>query len=553
MNGMTIDMNEHDSAAATPRQRATRYLMSEMRAFGRDEDGAMLLFALSILVVMLMVAGMAVDLAIVEDTRVRMQQTADRAVLAAADLDQPRDAQEVVDDYFLKAGLDSTVTSVKITEGLNFRRVEANTLSTVDTTFMHMLGIDSLDTPSRSVAEERITDIEISLVLDVSGSMGSNSRLTNLKTAAANFFDAVVDEASTQGVTSVSIIPYNHVVNVGDQLLNHLNPDTEHEESHCIRFRDDDFDSIAISPTTPLERVAHFHYWTNGYREPKWHQYWCKDENKYEIMVHETRIQQMKNYVNALQAGGWTATDNGMKWAAALLDPAIRPAVNNLVTDGVVQSKAANRPADYNNDENMKVIVLMTDGSNTEQRDISDAYKTGMSDVYRTGSGSNWSDWYTMIGSNPSSHRYYRPMSPYGNGDDRWVSSLPSGAQRVSNQDLYIRFSLDDAANYLWKHGHSHRSDYPTEFWNRYNNVMNRHDRNTQIDDRMKDMCDTVKNAVGNETQIFTIGFEAPSRAEAVLKDCASTAAHFYDIDGTDINVAFQSIANTINRLRLTQ
>jgi hypothetical protein len=37
------------------------------------------------------------------------------------------------------------------------------------------------------------------------------------------------------------------------------------------------------------------------------------------------------------------------------------------------------------------------------------------------------------------------------------------------------------------------------------------------------------------------------------MQYCASSDAHYYDVDGIDISNAFASIAQTINQLRLIQ
>ena len=52
--------------------------------------------------------------------------------------------------------------------------------------------------------------------------------------------------------------------------------------------------------------------------------------------------------------------------------------------------------------------------------------------------------------------------------------------------------------------------------------------------------------------KVFTIGFEAPTAGKTLLKNCASSPAHFYSVAGLDISTAFASIANSINKLRLT-
>ena len=62
------------------------------------------IFTCFMIVIMVMVCGIGVDIMRHEMERNLIQSVADRAVLAAADLDQELDPEAVVRDYFLKAG-----------------------------------------------------------------------------------------------------------------------------------------------------------------------------------------------------------------------------------------------------------------------------------------------------------------------------------------------------------------------------------------------------------------------------------------------------------------
>lgn len=93
----------------------------------------------------------------------------------------------------------------------------------IDTYFMSLLGVDRLRNGVAGKAREAVQSVEISLVLDISGSMGNNSRLVNLKVAAKNFIDKVFTNTPPGSLTSVSIVPYNGTVVVGETLLKHLN------------------------------------------------------------------------------------------------------------------------------------------------------------------------------------------------------------------------------------------------------------------------------------------------------------------------------------------
>lgn len=90
---------------------------------------------------MAMMGELAVDLMRFEQRRTEMQQTLDRSVLAAAAMSQRLTAEDVVNDHF---GLSQYLSGVETNSGLNYRSVTASASSTIQTFFMHMMGINSI-------------------------------------------------------------------------------------------------------------------------------------------------------------------------------------------------------------------------------------------------------------------------------------------------------------------------------------------------------------------------------------------------------------------------
>jgi hypothetical protein len=90
--------------------------------------------------------------------------------------------------------------------------------------------------------------------------------------------------------------------------------------------------------------------------------------------------------------------------------------------------------------------------------------------------------------------------------------------------------------------------------WNLYNRIRSNGDElyagRTQADNNLRDICDAAND---QNILVFAIGFEAPAGGQAVMQYCATSDAHYYDVDGIEISDAFDSIARTINSLRLIQ
>ncbi|MGI9390321.1 MAG: pilus assembly protein TadG-related protein [Boseongicola sp.] len=561
-----------------------RQFQNQQSRFNKDESGSLIIFSLFIFLLILFMAGMAVDTMRHETKRVAMQNTLDSAILAASSLTQDMDAEALVKEHVAKAGLNPDDVTVTSTEGLAAngedlvsRRVAATSTIDTNTMFMSMMGIDELEGHIAGAAEEGVQNIEISMIVDISGSMGGNSRLVNLKVAAQEFIDHVLAVGPNAQRTSISIIPYNATVVAGSELLSRLNAGgamvqianpppysgalteypTQHNNSTCVRFEDAEFNERAIGPTTPLNRVSHFDEGQNSFNAPTMNGRWC-NENRAEIMVHETDPDVLKQHIVNLTSGGWTGIDNGMKWGVALLDPAIAPVIDDMVDDGVLIEDVRGRPGNYDADKTMKVIVLMTDGANTVQRDLKQEYKRGPSRVWyadsRTsgwdatlGRNLNWYDgYYVEMPNNVGGQRWWVPENP-GNRSDGYyvpVGQLPGDAVQRTYQELHERFAEEDIARFFFR-------DADNTAYSDHTDGVEQTEGYASIDSRLEDICDAAK--VGGRIEVFAIGFEAPQAGLDAMRNCASTISHYYDVQGTEISQAFDSIAGQISMLRLKE
>jgi hypothetical protein len=105
-----------------------------------------------------------------------------------------------------------------------------------------------LNVSGTSTAEERVTDFEVSLVLDVSSSMNSNNRMTNLRPAAREFVSTVLanNTNAPQGLITISMRSYSAVVNSGTVILPYLNINRTHNYSTCPMFDYSIFTTTAL-------------------------------------------------------------------------------------------------------------------------------------------------------------------------------------------------------------------------------------------------------------------------------------------------------------------
>jgi len=517
--------------------------------FMRREDGTITTFALMVFILMVAVAGIAIDIMRYETQRVQLQYTLDRSVLAAASVTQPLNPVDVVENYFEISGLQDYRLNVDVEEGLNFRRVEAYAEIEVPTLFMHMFGVRVLTSPAEGAAEEVIQNIEVSLVLDISGSMGWGSKMTNMQTAARDFVTEMLqaNQNDNGNLVSISIIPYNGMVNLGEPLESVFTLSNEHTQSSCVRFTDEQFTRTNIDIGEQIERIAHWDF-DDYFQIDDFDSPYCPTDNYGAILPFEHDEQVLHDFIDDLNAEGWTAIDLGMKMAVALLDPTSRDRVNALIASGDVHADYENRPSEYNDPETMKVIVVMTDGENTNQYDIRQPYKSGFSPVFY----------------HSDDDRYSVHVASRDDHEDYWISNgEPDEWNGYWSDEPYMGDeSLALSWTYLWANytGRYIAQRYlmvpadqsgDTFLYNRiYNNGDELYAGRTQADANLRNICNAAN---ARDILVFSIGFEAPPGGQAVMLDCASSPSQYYDVQGIEISDAFDSIARTINALKLIQ
>lgn len=352
--------------------RLRQWFSKEIKQFSRAEDGVMLALVMVMMLVMFTVAGIGVDLMRTEMERTRLQQTIDSSALAAAHKDNQILPKQVVMDYFAKADLASYVTEDDITIGgeNGGTSVMVDLRAEVKTPFLKNIGFETFTVPARGRAEQAYGNSEVSLVLDISGSMDENSRMTRLHTAAKEFVDTVLTDDSSNRV-SLSLVPYTGDVNAGWEIFSRMNVRQLHNYSYCVQFTPDDFSTTAVSPDDHYLHGQHFSHVDRNFNYIS-----CPTQSYEQITALSQNREALKTQIGRLTGRERTSIHIGVKWGAALLDPAARPLVNDMVDDSLIDEVFRDRPANFNS-QSMKVLVVMTDGVNTETKRIKDfAYDT---------------------------------------------------------------------------------------------------------------------------------------------------------------------------------
>lgn len=556
-----------------------------------SEDGALLPLALMMFVFMMCVTGLAIDFVREEEMRTKIQNTLDRAVLAATSLSQDLDPVEVVSDYLNKAGLGAVAVNTVVQQGTNmeWRQVTATTDDSINTMFGKLVGINTLGVSGNSQAREEIGNVEISLVLDISGSMDQNiyhptdsryngvypTRMDKLRSAATTFvgkmFDSVQGPDVPAGRLSISVVPYNQQVSLGSTTAAGFTLSSDHTQNTCADVEMLSTSSLAISPSTTLQRTMYgdsFNYsgqlaltGTPWSVSPDTYVENCPEYSYASVLAWANDKTKINTRINGLSAAGDTGIDIGARWGLALLDPSTQPALTTLIGKGSVDSVLSGRPFNYastastQEDSAMKVMVLMTDGQNTRSYSTKAAYRTGNSGFYSTKSATTFSapttssrgstsDWASLYYYDATKKQYYSMSG------DNWRPSVSGKLYPITWETIWGKnYTLQYVAQtFLYPPWHAANTSVTKQ--SAYDTMAIKSEFDGK-DTALNDLCTVAKDS-SHDIYIFTVAVDAPSDGAAILKKCATNAGYAYDVDSNDLSTAFTSIASSINALRLT-
>ncbi len=528
-----------------------QYMSKLMKRFERDEEGSFSIFVAVMMSSLLFIGGSAIDIVRHETIRSSIQYNLDRAVLAAASLRQTGDeaaAGAIVRDYMSKvatlAEFQANIDEEKTVVTLTGRTVSAYATAELNTYFLDWIGIDTLDVHVTSTASERIPNLEISMVLDVSGSM-QGTKIAQLKNAANNFVETVIKEQSVieeeNTVTAISIVPYATNVSLPEEMFDLYATEQLHDDHHCIIFDANEFAATELPTTVELKQLSSYAF-SRFYGGSLAKVSDCSNNQYSKILPFSTSKNDLKDKINSLQATGSTATHIGTRWGAALLDRGAVPIANALGSE-----EAADHPKSYSEPGVLKALIVMSDGDNKSHRRLKDGFRNGPSNIYKVTNSSNSYNGYYI----KNTDGLFRGISYDSYYNDYWwngrvYSSIPSG---ITNQLTWA-----ETWNLLTLYDYRQLSNEVSNVSQLYGHLASAAD----ADAAMLATCNAAKQH--SNVVVYTIYFgdansdnNGTSNAEQLLSDCASGPGQFYNVTGLDIEAAFASIAISVQKLKLTQ
>ncbi len=211
-------------------------LRAGAKALLRDQGGNAFMLTAAAIIPVVGIVGSAVDIGRAYMTQLRLQQACDAGVLAgrrAMGGATYTDAAEAEADKMFnfnfpeaKYGASGIAFS---SQAVNASDVAGQASAIIPTELMFLFGKDDFRLSANCTAKLEISNVDVMMVLDVTGSMAQTNsgdtvnRITALKDATMDFFDTLTTADVGDGRLRFGVVPYSSTANVGS-ILYQKNP-----------------------------------------------------------------------------------------------------------------------------------------------------------------------------------------------------------------------------------------------------------------------------------------------------------------------------------------
>lgn len=246
---------------------------------------------------------------------------------------------------------------------------------TYTTSFMKIAGFPTLDIGTNSTSAWGSVRMRVAMVLDNTGSMAQDGKMSAMQTAAKNLVDQLSTLAKTDGDVYISIVPFAKDVNVGASNYSQYwvdftdwdaangnwtctgrncswvwTPSSHDTWTGCVVDRDQDYDTKNTTPASgnvstlfPADQYSYCNTSSSSYLQP--------------IMPLSYDWTSLKSRIDAMKPTGNTNQGIGLAWGWMTLST----------------GDPMNAPAKDTNYTYRDAIVLLSDGLNTQNRWYSNA------------------------------------------------------------------------------------------------------------------------------------------------------------------------------------
>ncbi|WP_420412968.1 pilus assembly protein TadG-related protein [Roseibium sp.] len=347
----------------------------------QNERGAILPIFGVLVLMMVVIGGAAIDVSRAVNAREKLSYAIDAAALAVAtDLSTSvmtdDEITQAIEDSF-RANLANAEFLDKAIENLNFvvdsdeGTINISSSASLSTYFLDVggyglsaFGPDAFNFGTNAQVSYSRFDVELALVVDVTGSMGwsigssSTIRIVALREASEELVNILLpaDSPPSTSKVRISLVPYSQGVNLGSYAEKVKGGDHHSVSGECVTERQD-YDGNEVMLTD-----MPYNYYTDSSPPPLESFYGggtdrCSSSS--EMMPLTNDRDELISAIRALDDAGGTAGQTGIVWGWN----SISPSYSNLWP-------ADSAPEAYTNTDVLKFAIIMTDGDNNRYYDM---------------------------------------------------------------------------------------------------------------------------------------------------------------------------------------
>jgi Flp pilus assembly protein TadG len=546
-----------------------------------DRRGGVATFLAATIIPLVAFTGLAVDTARGYLMKSRLNYALDAAALAGGREMADEAKRDAAIDKFFKANfpdgyMGATIDGPIIDADPVEKTIQLSATANMGTSLMRVLGIQTMEVAASTEVKLSSRNIEVSVVLDITGSM-SGTKIVDLKAAAADLVDIVVQDQQTPHYSKVALVPYSMGVNVGAY-------------ADAIRGPVGSFKAITgATKTNPVVITAPNHGFANGDKVfiagvqgmTQVNSMWDSYDNRYTVDAVTTNT-------FALKSSGGGSNINGTGFST-------------YTSGGTVSLVCSSPGCEY--------YRFTSDGGTTRihqastcvtERIGANAYTDVAPSTAYVGlnypnypvSTSNLNDSSDAVHRHPCVASTIVPLSSDKTMLTNHINAMSIGGSTAGHIGIaWGWYMLSPNFAYIWPDDDQKPADYGepellkvavimtdgafnTIYANgviaqnsgsgsgnsNYKINMNGSNNKTSFE-QAELLCDAMK-ADPNKIEIYTIGFAVQEIANAtdrqnaidVLAGCATDASHAYlAADGDELKTVFKTIAMNISRLRLSK
>ncbi len=334
--------------------------LSRVAGLVRAKGGGITMIWAFLMVPVITGIGAAVDISRAYVVKSRLGYAADAAGLAVgSSIGIAPDLQEVLEKFFY-ANYPSNAIGTLNPPVLNITDnvIKVTGSARVDATFLKLAGYETINVSVVSEITRHSLNVEVALALDTTGSM-AGSKIVDLKDAAKELVDLVVQDVQTPTYSKIALVPYSMAVNVGGYAQQVRGPITAGTSttpgSTNFTFTNANGDSRTYTVSTCVtERSGANAYTDAPPTETLLGRNYPATSNPClpnTILPLSSDKNLLNTQIDALTAVGSTGGHIGVAWSWYLLSPNF----------GYLWPEPS-RPAAYGAPKLLKVAVIMTDG-----------------------------------------------------------------------------------------------------------------------------------------------------------------------------------------------